>query len=197
MRQRRLPETREQVEAVAPAPRVPGAGLRPVPDRVSIALGPVPDSLGTGPDRLGAALRLGPDRVGTGPGPGPGPDRARSGPRHRRCLDDLWMEEEKWYKRKRARAARGSLGQLDHVLTPQGQDRVRPPDDDEDTQLRPSTENNALLWRPSPNSSSLSFFFFSVLFCLRLRLCSPSPVASPLGLTVGVSVVATDTGLGL
>ncbi|XP_030204843.1 uncharacterized protein arhgef4 isoform X2 [Gadus morhua] len=125
VRQRRLPETREQVEAVAPAPRVPGAGLRPVPDRVSIALGPVPDSLGTGPDRLGAALRLGPDRVGTGPGPGPGPDRARSGPRHRRCLDDLWMEEEKWYKRKRARAARGSLGQLDHVLTPQGQDRDR------------------------------------------------------------------------
>ncbi|CAL8322500.1 unnamed protein product [Boreogadus saida] len=123
VRQRRLPETREQVEAVAPAPRVPGAGLRPVPDRVSIALGPVPDSLGTGPDRLGAALRLGPDRVRTGPGPGP--DRARSGPRHRRCLDDLWMEEEKWYKRKRARAARGSLGQLDHVLTPQGQDRDR------------------------------------------------------------------------
>ncbi|KAJ3611138.1 hypothetical protein NHX12_021154 [Muraenolepis orangiensis] len=56
----------------------------------------------------------------------PDPDRAGVGPRHRRhCSDDLWMEEEKRYKRKLARAARGSLGQLDDVLSPQDLDRAR------------------------------------------------------------------------
>ena len=98
----------------------------------------------------------------------PDPDSVRSGPRHRHCSDDLWMEEEKRYKRKLARAARRSLGRLDDMLSPQGLDRVRCDDDDdgddEGTQLRPSTQtmqcygghHQIALHFPSPSCSTCS-----------------------------------------
>ncbi|XP_023276296.1 rho guanine nucleotide exchange factor 4 isoform X1 [Seriola lalandi dorsalis] len=37
--------------------------------------------------------------------------------RRRNCLDDLWIEEQKKYKRKQARAIRGSLGQLNTLIS--------------------------------------------------------------------------------
>ncbi|KAF7646455.1 hypothetical protein LDENG_00187780 [Lucifuga dentata] len=44
--------------------------------------------------------------------------------KRRRCSDDLWIEEEKRYKRKLARAIRGSLGQL-NTLLPEDMDKTR------------------------------------------------------------------------
>lgn len=42
----------------------------------------------------------------------------------RRCLDDLWVEEQKKYKCKLARAIRGSLGQLNALIS-EDLDKVR------------------------------------------------------------------------
>lgn len=44
--------------------------------------------------------------------------------RRRKCSDDLWMEEQKKYKRKLARAIRGSMGQLNTLLS-EDMDKVR------------------------------------------------------------------------
>lgn len=44
--------------------------------------------------------------------------------RRRKCSDDLWLEEQKKYKRKLARAIRGSLGQLNTLLS-EDMDKVR------------------------------------------------------------------------
>ncbi|CAL8311125.1 unnamed protein product [Merluccius merluccius] len=73
--------------------------------------------------RLPEAVSVAPGVLGTWRLPDP--DSVRSGPRHRHCSDDLWLEEEKCYKRKLARAARRSLGQLDDMLSPQGLDIAR------------------------------------------------------------------------
>lgn len=42
----------------------------------------------------------------------------------RRCSDDLWIEDQKKYKCKLARAIRGSLGQL-NILTSEDLEKVR------------------------------------------------------------------------
>ncbi|TKS88096.1 hypothetical protein D9C73_022220 [Collichthys lucidus] len=44
--------------------------------------------------------------------------------RRRKCSDDLWIEEQKKYKRKLARAIRGSVGQLSTLLC-EGMDKAR------------------------------------------------------------------------
>lgn len=44
--------------------------------------------------------------------------------RRRKCSDDLWIEEQKKYKCKLTRAIRGSLGQLNTLLS-EDMDKVR------------------------------------------------------------------------